>query len=355
MRKRYIDELRWMDVLLLIPYHAAMAWNCWNEPNYVFFGSSRALSSIVVFLSPYFMPLLFLLAGMSTKYSLTRRTGRQYITERVKRLLVPLVFGVLVFMPAMTYLADRRSGGWEGGFFDHYRIFFTRFTDLTGADGGFSLGQFWFLLYLFVISLIALGVITLQKRSLPQLRCRLPFRGVCLLGLPLPLLSEVLSGGGKSLAEYTYLFLLGYYVFSEDEVMDKAERFAPLTAAVGLAAGAVNVYLFIWQGGHPGLNTAAKYLCEWAMLLGLPGLCKRHPCPSAAVSDYMSRRSFPFFGFHFVWLVLFQYALAGPLGDSTVLLFLIPVLLAYSASFTCCEVCLRLPWLSFLMGTKPLK
>ena len=61
MRKRYIDELRWMDVLLLIPYHAAMDWNCWGEPNYMFFGSSRVLSSIVVFLSPYFMPLLFLM------------------------------------------------------------------------------------------------------------------------------------------------------------------------------------------------------------------------------------------------------------------------------------------------------
>lgn len=36
MRKHYIDNLRWITILLLIPYHAAMAWNVWGEPNYIF-------------------------------------------------------------------------------------------------------------------------------------------------------------------------------------------------------------------------------------------------------------------------------------------------------------------------------
>ena len=37
---------------------------------------------------------------------------------------------------------------------------------------------------------------------------------VLALGLPLPLFNEWLSIGGKSLVEYTYLFILGYFVFA---------------------------------------------------------------------------------------------------------------------------------------------
>ena len=64
-------------------------------------------------------------------------------------------------MPIMTYLADRFNYSYSGGFVEHYAIFFTKYTDLIGADGGFSLGQFWFLLYLFIISVVGVGVITL--------------------------------------------------------------------------------------------------------------------------------------------------------------------------------------------------
>lgn len=84
MRKHYIDNLRWIAILLLIPYHAAMAWNVWGEPNYIFFEGNKIISSIIVFLSPYFMPFLFLLAEISTKFAFQKRTVKQYILERAK-------------------------------------------------------------------------------------------------------------------------------------------------------------------------------------------------------------------------------------------------------------------------------
>lgn len=168
MRKYYIDNLRWIIIFLLIPYHAAMAWNVWQEPNYIYFESNKMISSIVVFLSPYFMPLMFLIAGISTKFALQKRTIRQYIQERAKKLLLPFAFGTITIMPLMTYIADKFNYGYKGNLFRHYAIFFTRFTDLTGSDGGFSVGQFWFILYLFVISLIAIGITLLQRKIIPK-------------------------------------------------------------------------------------------------------------------------------------------------------------------------------------------
>lgn len=148
MRKHYIDNLRWITLLILIPYHAAMAWNTWGEPNYIYFEGNRLISSIIVFFNTYFMPLLFVLAGVSTRFALQKRTYKEYLMERAKRLLVPFFFGTIVLMPIMAYLADKFNCFYSGGFLEHYAVFFTRYTDLIGADGGFSLGQFWFLLYL---------------------------------------------------------------------------------------------------------------------------------------------------------------------------------------------------------------
>ena len=169
------------------------------------------------------MPLLFVLAGISTKYALQKRTKKEYLKNRVKRLLVPLLSGTIVFMPVMTYLADKFHGSYHGGFVEHYAVFFTKFTDLIGADGGFSFGQFWFILYLFIISVVSLGIIMLFKKLPLKIEKPIPFLLVILLGLPLPLLNSLLSIGGKSLAEFTYFFLLGYYVFSDDGIIEKTD------------------------------------------------------------------------------------------------------------------------------------
>ena len=94
-RYNYIDNLRLVLVFLIIIYHIAMAFNTWGEANYIFLGENKILSSIIVFLSPYYMPLLFLLAGISSYYSLKKRGYQVFIKERILRLGLPLVFGLL--------------------------------------------------------------------------------------------------------------------------------------------------------------------------------------------------------------------------------------------------------------------
>lgn len=349
MRKYYIDNIRWMIILLLIPYHAAMAWNTWGEPNYILFGSNQTISSIVVFLSPYFMPLMFLIAGISTKFALQKRTTRQYILERAKKLLIPFAFGTLLIMPLMTYIADCFNYGYQGDLFGHYIIFFTRFTDLTGADGGFSVGQFWFVLYLFFISLIAVGIILLQRKMIPSKDKDIPLALICLWGLPLPLLSELLSIGGKSLAEYTYLFLVGYYIFSNDAVIGKVEKYKWVFLCIGLTAAVLNVYLFIWSDTQFGwLNMTAKYIAEQFMINALLGIGKRYWDFSGKIVKYLSKRSYSFYIFHFIWVIWFQYLLFPVCGNHIILLFVLPQLLAYGATLLSCEICHRVPLFSFL-------
>ncbi len=353
MRKHYIDNLRWMLLVLLIPYHTAMAWNVWGEPNYIILGESRLISSIVVFFSPYFMPLMFVLAGISTKFALQKRTIKEYLAERVERLLVPCLFGTIVLMPIMSYIADKFNCGYNGGFLRHYAVFFTKFTDLTGADGGFSFGQFWFLLYLMVISVLSAAVFALTRKTNTKQQKEIPFWVVIILGLPLPMLSELLSIGGKSLVEFTYLFLLGYFVFSNEDTMKKAEKNCLLLFGIGFVASLVNVYLFIWSGkDYNMLNTIAKYISEWFMIIGLMGVAKRHLNFNGKVSGYMSTRSFLYYIYHFVWIVLAQYMLYYIFGENTAVLYFGTVLISALITLVCCEITACIPFLCFATGVK---
>lgn len=353
VRKCYIDNLRWIMLLILIPYHTAQAWNVWGEPNYVFFEGNKLISSIIVFFSPYFMPLLFVIAGIGTRFALQKRTIKDYFIERIKRLLIPFLFGTIVLVPIMSYIGDKFNYSYSGGFIQHYNVFFTKFTDLTGADGGFSVGQFWFILYLLIISIVSVIILVPLKKVISNSKKTIPFWLVIMLGLPLPLLSEWLSIGGKSLVEYTYFFMMGYFVFADDKIQTKAEKNSWLLFGIGLVATILNVYLFIWSDEKFILfNTITKYVSEWFMVIALIGIAKRYLNFNGKISNYMRTRLYMFYTYHFVWVVLFQYLLYEIIGNHTFILFVVTILLSYFMTFVCCEISVRIPFLRFVTGTK---
>ena len=352
-RQYYIDNLRWLVILLLIPFHAAVAWNTWSEPNYMIFEGNRVLSSMVVFCSAFFMPLLFLFAGISTRFALAKRSYGQYLAERVKRLLIPLVFGTAVFMPLMTFIAAKHNLHYSGSIIDHYARFFTNTTDFTGADGCFSFGQFWFLLYLFIISLMSLGVFAAVRKLGFEKDVSVPLWLIVLLGIPLPLLGNLLSVGGKSFAEFTYLFILGYYVFANDKTIDKIRKYGLVFLAVGLIASALNVYLFVWSGmDYPVTNTIAHAVSKWFMILGLIGTGKAFFDYSDRIAKYLTQRSFAFYSLHYIFVILMQYIASRFAKDNMMFLFLLPVALSYILTLLSCEIFVRVPFLSFLIGVK---
>lgn len=269
--------------------------------------------------------------------------------ERTKKLLIPFIFGTVLIMPPMTYIADKFNYSYQGNLFQHYAVFFTHFTDLTGADGVFSVGQFWFILYLFLISLIAVGIILLQRKIIHRKDIDIPHVLIFLWGLPLPLFSGVLSIGGKSFVEYTYIFLVGYYIFSNDDVINKTEKWKWMFLCIGTTATIFNVYLFIWSDAqHTLLNAIAKYVSEWFIISSLLGIGKGYLNFNGKLSKYMSKRSYTFYIFHFIWVVLFQYLLFHACSGPIILLYVLPVLFAYGATLLCCEIGNRVSLFSFL-------
>ena len=98
-------------------------------------------------------------------------------------------------------------------------------TDFSGYDGAFTPGHLWFILFLFLISLAALILI----RRIPYQRVakrveRISIWGILLLFIPVWIMYYLGNFGGFSLGKNMALYLLGYYVLSNDTVMDTVER-----------------------------------------------------------------------------------------------------------------------------------
>jgi hypothetical protein len=166
----------------------------------------------------------------------------------VVSLLVPFIVGILVFTPSMSYIADVFHNGYDGGYFAHYGIYFTRWTDLTGYDGGFTPGHLWFLLFLFLYSLL-LPLILLLTKKLSKLKpsqwlASLRHNAVVLLLLFfVPFVAQPIGDiGGRSLGEYFAFFLIGYFVFSDAKCIDVLQKYSIL-ALVGFVASLTAVVL----------------------------------------------------------------------------------------------------------------
>jgi len=145
-RQYYIDWLRIMLILSVFLYHIGMIFNTWpwhikNDEQY-----GGILRQLMTFLHSWRMPLLFMLSGAGTFFALGKRTSGQYLTERFKRLIIPLAFGIFTLVPVQVFIEKINHYGSLVEFYPHM------FEGIY-PEGNFSWHHLWFIAYLFVISL----------------------------------------------------------------------------------------------------------------------------------------------------------------------------------------------------------
>ena len=154
-----IDWLRLWAVFLLFFFHTARIFDPYenfyiqNDP------SSPLLFDIFIrSLAPWHMSLFFLLAGASTYFALRKRSGREYTKERFKRLFIPFVIMGLVLIPPQSYLGLLNHSDYSQSFFAWFPHFFSLHADdMDGYFmGGYTWGHLWFIVHLFLYSIIAL-------------------------------------------------------------------------------------------------------------------------------------------------------------------------------------------------------
>src|SRR6266540_2974890 len=161
-RRGELDLLRALVVVGLVFFHTAVLFGAGDFPMKAATESPVA-TVFIAFGATWGMPLLFVVSGMGIWYSLRSRGVGAFARERVRRLLIPLLTGLVALVPLQVYLGSRRAGDTSS-----YAAFYARFWDVrpslnfpfvVGAAPGtgvFEVGHLWFLVCLLAFSLVLL-------------------------------------------------------------------------------------------------------------------------------------------------------------------------------------------------------
>jgi S-formylglutathione hydrolase FrmB len=161
-RRHDLDWLRVIAFGILIFFHSGMAFSSyeWHVKNYE---SSRLIDEVIQFLHQWRMPLLFFISGAAVWFAMEKYSAWKYFLERQKRLLLPLLFGMLVVIPPQVYCERIYQRQGYASFLDFYP---TIFTSGSYPQGNLSWHHLWYIPYIWAFSMATLPLF-LWLRSQP--------------------------------------------------------------------------------------------------------------------------------------------------------------------------------------------
>lgn len=367
MRKYYLDNLRLMVILFLFPYHTLLIYSGLGA--YYFHVTNNFIANaFLLLLAPWFMQLLFAIAGIATYYSLKRRNSNQYLKERVSKLLIPTVAGVVLVIPVSIYFGYLYNG-FTGSFLSLWWDLMSNWITYLGQ--GLLLGPLWFLLYLFIVSLVALPLIMKYKNSewkIPLDKVSVP--KLLLLVIPLAIGTYFLNlYPDKSIVQFFLIFIFGYFLLSDDGVQEKLENarwplfisflvlliLYVIPTATNITAGTTVV-----SAGSPSLESyLASFLIQiftslilWLGVLSIMGMGKHYLEFKNKRTLYLAGISFPIYIFHIVWINLFAYYMLQWIPSLMIVQIILIMLLSFLFTIGTIEVLKKIKVTRFLFGIK---
>ena len=361
MRKHWMDNLRWVTVLLVLFYHVIYFYN-----NKGVFGGIGGFGPypecpqyqdvVMYILYPWFMPLLFMLAGISARYALEKHPAKEWFKARTRKLLVPSTIGLFVFH-------------WMVGYFN------TAVAQRTGVFDGMSLvarylmmavsgtGPLWFIQDLWIFSLLLLLIRKLDGKNKFFEACGRFFGGkagivwIILLGLlfwagqrtmvqqPRPDSLDGLYNLYKPLF-YLLTFLMGYFVFAHDQVQEAVKKaWIPLLACTIVAGGVLIGTTFGQDNTSPQfLGSPLNCLYGWLMCLALIGLFQARFNCTSKFAGYMTRSSFGQYIVHYLVVASLGYMMKMYTQLPPVAMYLILTVAVFTLSPLLYEILRRIPF-----------
>jgi hypothetical protein len=167
-RRGELDAMGMLVVVGLVFFHSAMFF--YHGEFYI---KTELRSSVADLLTGFGgmwgMPLMFIIAGMAIWYSLRKRSLGEFVRERIQRLVVPFVVGMLLLVPPIVYFSLKTDPSYQ----ETYAHFFGRFFQVRPAfnfplpfDGDlFTDGHLWFVILLFAYTILLLPVWNFLRRA----------------------------------------------------------------------------------------------------------------------------------------------------------------------------------------------
>lgn len=341
-----LDWLRIGAFGLLIFYHIGMffvSWDwhiksavpvTWAEP-------------LMLATNPWRLSLLFLVSGVASAYLLAKSRAGAFARSRTARLLVPLIAGMILFVPPQPWVELVVQHDYPESFATFWTRDYFRFGTLNGLDLP-TWNHLWFVAYLWVYSLVLalLAVVLPGGVKAALLRgTEWTLGGWRMLLAPLlvlwalrivlfPIFKEThgLFDDWYNHASYGLIFGIGLALAHSEKLRAAfvAMRWPALVLAMLGYAGFVAFYLAYPDGGpkpDAGMLALGRFVrtCEgWGAIVALVGFALRLPVRDSAARRYLTDAIFPYYIAHQTIIVLAAFWLR-PFGIGNAAMFAILV------------------------------
>lgn len=377
-RLYYLDWLRVLAFGLLFLFHS------WRPFDHLPWHIKNADQSIVFDLLTFFthgwrMFLIFLVSGAGTFLAMRSRKGA-FVADRVKRLIVPFIFGILLIIPPQRFYEWIMFREFRGNYLDFIAIYpFQQLGDNMGTSLLLWFGHLgthlWYLPFLFVMTLLTLPLLRrIQKDQFDftSLKKLMSTRfGIFILILPMFISRFLLK---PAFSEYTdwadffvYLwpFLYGFICMTDYEFIEIIKKKTTLLLNVGVLSSTLFIYMAS-QGGHMveaylhpsfsllhlGLTAlAATIALSW--ILFFVGFFAKHMNFNHRLLIPANISILPIYVLHQTLIIVFGYYIVG-LEINLVFKFIIIAFTAIPASVLLYKLIQTNDISRFLFGLKPL-
>ena len=353
MRRTYIDNIRWIVVLIVLIYHVCYMFNGVGVPGGIPNAANiPAFDALMYVVYPWFMVLLFVISGMSARYSLQKRTLKQFLKERTVKLLVPSTLGLFAIHWITGYLNIKMGGGLS--YIPSALIY-----PISAVSGT---GPLWFIQMLFLFSCILALLKKADKNDILWKACKNA-------NLPIIFLLFIVIFGAAQILNmpilttyrfgiYFAAFLIGYYVFSHDEVQEKIESVCIPMLCLAII-GAVFYTVYYYGSDYTSkecLQSIITNLYLWIVILAVIGCAKKYCKGETAFTRYMAKSSFGFYILHYPVLTVVCYLLHYRFELPAIYNYAIALAAEFIITFALYEVLKRVPILRYvILGIKKQK
>lgn len=302
-RYHFLDALRVLAIGALLFFHTGMLFVGWGW-HLVSAEPLPALEVPMHVAHRLRMPLLFVIAGAGMWFASQRRSGKQLLGERTRRLLVPALAGTFLVVPPQVYVERVAQGRWREGYLAFFVQRVLRFEPYPAGD--FSWHHLWFVVYLYVYVLLLLPFARWWR---PRQRLA-PGPWLYLLALPLganeallrPHFPEAhdLVSDWYIFNHYLLLTAYGVALASLDGAWDWFAAWRRRSLGAGLALLAAGLLLV--RGGQLELGSPAGAFFEnvftWVWVMVFLGYGRQHLERSSAWLAWSRDASYPVYILH---------------------------------------------------------
>ena len=357
MRRKYLDNIRWMTVVLVVIYHVLYMYN--GEGILGTIGKITDLEvqyydvfQYVVY--PWFMCILFIVSGISSRLYLEKHTGKEFAKSRTRKLLVPSTIGILAFQFIQGYFNMSMGDGIE-------------MTKMLPAPIRFvimclsGIGVLWYIQVLWIFSMLLLLVRKIEKDRLWKLGEKTNIVAIILFAIPVWVAGLILNT--PIIAVYRFglyglLFFFGYFVFSHEEVIERLKKYFVLFLIPAVILGVLFcIFNFGKVYADSPVNRTPLYTSyAWFACMAVLGGMAKYGDFENAFTGFMSKKSFGLYVFHYLGISMVAILLVKPGYISAVPAYILSTIAAFVSAYVLYEIISRIPvyrWM--VLGIKKVK